>query len=157
MISFLYKKNRFLSWDFKYTYFCANESQLNGFFTFSGVKGTHKEQNASVSTVFSFIAAFQDLPICCGDRPALTTVPRLHSYIFILILYTKPKRAKQLLVEVVTSKNIQRLKMVAKNVLINWKSSACPDLKSQRLTTILEIFLDGSPFEYFNYDIKKSI
>lgn len=71
---------------------------------------------AAVDIVFLFIGAFLDHAIFCRDDAAVTTVPTLYLDIVNELLFTKPEREKQHITEVVTSENIRRLKMLAKNL-----------------------------------------
>lgn len=141
-------------------------SQLNGFFTSTGVKGMLEGKDyAAVDTVFPFIAAFLDRAIGCADNPALTTVHTLYSDIVNQLLYTKPERKLHGNENVVTSETIRRLKMVAKNLFEDLEDFNLFTLKFHMLDHIAEDvsrfgalnFVDASPFEHFNYVIKKFI
>lgn len=79
------------------------------------------------------------------------------------LLYTKLERVKQRIWEVVTSENMRRLKMLARNLFEAMFDSNLYCLKFHLLDHILEhvswfgdpIVLDEFPYELFIYGIKK--
>lgn len=73
---------------------------------------------AAVDTVFLLIAARLERAKGCGDNPYFTTVHTLLPDIANLLLCTKPEIEKQRIGEVVKSRNIRRLKMSVKNLLV---------------------------------------
>lgn len=93
-------------------------SQLNGFFTSTGVKWILEGNDyAVIYTVFPFIAALLDHVIGCGHYLASATVHKLYTEIANQLLYTKHERGNRRIGEVFISKNIRRLKMLPKNIL----------------------------------------
>lgn len=96
--------------------------------------------------------------IDCEDNPALTTVHRSYSESAKQPLYTKPKREKKRVGEVVTSENILRLKMLVKSLFDDLKIFNLFKLKFPMHLHIVEDVsslgalnvLDASLFEQFN-------
>lgn len=84
-----------------------------------------------------FIAVFLDRAIGCGNNLAITTVHTLYIDIVNLVLYSKREK-KECFEEVVTSRNIRRLKYSVENQFAELEDSNLFKFKFYMLDHIVE-------------------